>query len=223
VVVVLGDGNGLGAGLSFRDKLLGCDLFDDLLVEALTGFDDEGLWFLDDHHCLVGEGERFFDGERHWFLEVEGLLGRDHVGLLVDDVGFVDIEVVVNWFLFDVSRCDDRLFLDLDNVQFRLDENYCFPRYLHFFVLFLDVGGFNFLNGDGLFLQFKNLLPLDSLDIQLYDWLLVKDGGLCQDLHRHLHLDWHLHSLLDRDDLSDLNHSVDETVDVYFHGFLLNH
>lgn len=69
---------------------------------------------------------------------------------------------------------------------------------------------------------FHQLLSLHSLDIDLNDWLLVKDGFLSDDLDRALDLNWNLDSLLHGHNIFDMNDSINKPVNINLDWMFLN-
>lgn len=127
-----------------------------------------------------------------------------------------------NWPLLYIVGCYHNLFLELDDMEFRLSKDNRVSRNSYNLSLFLDIRCLDFLYLDDLSVKLDDLFSFDSLDIDLNYWLFVEYWFLNNYFNWSLDLDWDLDSLLNWNNLSNLNYSINKSVDVDFNGSLFN-
>lgn len=129
---------------------------------------------------------------------------------------------MLNSLLLDVSGSDNAFLLNLNDVQFRLFEDDCLPRQFNDLFLFLNIWDLNLPNLNLLLFNFNDLFSFHSLDIDLHNWLLIEHRLLADDLDRTLNLYGDLYSLLHRDNILNVDHSINQPVDVDFDWVFFN-
>lgn len=198
------------------------DDFDHLLLNSLSGFNNLSFGSLDNNHLLMSKCYWLFNCDGIGFLQIDYLFLRDHECLLIDDVGFMDIEIVINRPLFNVICSYYYLFLNLYNVKLGFSKYYGLGRNFNYFCLFLNEGSSHLLYLNGLSVKLNNLFSLNSLNIDLYYGLFIKYRFLSDDFNWNLNLNGDLNSLLNRYYLSDLDNSINKPVNINLDGLLFN-
>lgn len=122
---------------------------------------------------------------------------------------FLDIQIMLDWSFFNISSCDNFFLFYFHNVKFRLFQDDGLTRQFYNFFLFDNIWSLNFNHLYILCHDSNNFFSLYSLNVNLYNILLIEYRLLCNDSNWTINFDGNFYSLLNWDNLIDFDHPID--------------
>ena len=126
-----------------------------------------------------------------------------------------------HWSLLNICGSNDILSLYLHNMKLWLFKDNCLTRQLNNLFLFLNIWFKNLFRLNNFTYNLYNLFPLDSLNINFMDGLLIEYWFWSDYLNWTLYLYRNLYSLLNWYNIFNMNNSINNSINIYLYRMLL--